>query len=293
MFPLGSLGIPLPFKEENVKAYSFVNTQVAEHVQHAFHAIALDEHRHLYSPTLWEWPDDDKNLKTLKQCWFPGVHSNIGGSYADAGISNITLAWMISQFEDTDGGILTFDPTYLDYLQDMTDTYYIKQNEPVRPWAMGTLYDSAPKNTIKGFMEGLAPIIRTPGRYNEVDDETGLQTNVRLKNTNECIHPSVRIRIDSGGPGPEDDSEHTSEVSRLLKRAKNFVGLAPDTYSSAALKNYELVQSPSVQNEINHARTGPSGVYWMAKDGLQPLPEDTLGRTEVRLLRRSGELAKV
>ena len=112
--PLGSLGIPLPFHAEIVKEFSFVNTKVAVHVQHAFQALGLDEHRRLFTPTLWEWPTNDQNLKKLKQCWFPGVHSNIGGSYPDAGISNITLAWMISQFEESDGGILTFDPIYLD-----------------------------------------------------------------------------------------------------------------------------------------------------------------------------------
>jgi hypothetical protein len=292
MFPLGSLGIPLPFKDENIKAYSFVNTKVAEHVQHAFHAIALDEHRHLYSPTLWKWADNDKNPNTLKQCWFPFVHFNIGGSYPDAGISNITLAWMISQLEDTDSGILTFDPKYLDWLQHMNNKYYTKQKELIRPWALGTLYNSAPKNTIKGLAEGLASITRTPGRYHEVNDETGLQTNVTLKNTNERIHSSVRIRMDSGGPGLEAESKHTSEVSHL-KTAKNLVGLTSGEYSSAALKNYELVKSRRVQNEQDHARTGPSGVYWKAKDGLESLPEDTLGRTEVRLLKRSVELAKI
>lgn len=182
---LGALGIPLPFKDENVKAYSFVNTKVAEHVQHAFHALALDEHRNLYSPTLWEQPDDDANLKALKQCWFPGVHSNIGGSYPDAGIANITLAWMISQFEDNDGGILTFDPEYLDWLQDMNNAYYTKQREPMRPWGLGMLYNSAPTNSVQGFLEGLLPVTRTPGRYFEVNNENGLPTTTRLKNANE------------------------------------------------------------------------------------------------------------
>jgi uncharacterized protein (DUF2235 family) len=90
MFFLGSLGIPLPFKDDSVKAYSFVNTKVAEKVEHAFQCLALDEHRNLFSPTLWKRPDDNRNLKTLKQVWVPGVHSNVGGGYEDAGIANIT-----------------------------------------------------------------------------------------------------------------------------------------------------------------------------------------------------------
>lgn len=89
----GSLGIPLPFERENVKPYSFVNTKVAQSIQYAFQALAIDEKRHYFTPTLWEWPDVPNRLVVLKQCWFPGCHSNIGGSYEDAGIANITLAW--------------------------------------------------------------------------------------------------------------------------------------------------------------------------------------------------------
>lgn len=98
---VGALGIPLPWKGKNVKEYSFVNTKVARHVLNAFHALALDEHRNLFTPTLWEQSDPCTHalsgfdqchqLLTLKQTWFPGVHSNIGGSYVDAGISNISL----------------------------------------------------------------------------------------------------------------------------------------------------------------------------------------------------------
>lgn len=90
---IGALGVPLPWNAKNVKEFSFVNTKVAQKVQHAFHAVALDEQRNLFSPTLWEEPDQPHQLKALKQVWFPGVHSNVGGSYSDAGMSNITLAW--------------------------------------------------------------------------------------------------------------------------------------------------------------------------------------------------------
>ncbi|TVY93792.1 Uncharacterized protein LAWI1_G000955 [Lachnellula willkommii] len=216
-----------------------------------------------------------------------GVWDTVGGSYPDAGISNITLAWMISQFEETDGGILTFDPAYLDFLQDMNNQYYIKQKEPIRPWALGKLYDSAPHNTVKGIVAGLAPIVRTPGRYHVVDDKTGLQTNIRLKNTCECIHPSVRIRMDSGGLGTEEDSKHVSEVSHLLNAVKGLVGLTSSKYSSAALKNYDLVESAGVKSEATRA----SGVAWRARDGGEGLPEEELGRTEVRLLKRSVDVA--
>jgi hypothetical protein len=200
-----------------------------------------------------------------------------------------SLAWMISQIEDTDDGILSFDSTYMDWLQEKNDQYYVKQKEPIRPWGLGRIYDSAPMNTVEGFL----PITRKPGRYHEVNDENGRETNIPLKDTGECIHPCVRIRMNMGGLNTEEDPEHTSEVTHLLNKAKRLVGLTSTQYSSAALKNYELVQTSDTKNKKDHARGGPSVAYWKAKDGGASLPEDTLGRTEIRLLKRSVELAKV
>jgi hypothetical protein len=285
---VGALGIPIKFSEKNVKEYSFVNTKVSQAVEHGFHALALDETRNLFTPTLWEHPDAPHNLKVLKQCWFPGVHSNVGGSYADAGIANITLAWMVSQLEDH-GGIVAFNPDYLDWVQDLNNKGYTTRSEPNRPWGMGRLYDSAPDDSIGGILVGLSPITRTPGRYHSTSNVDGKPTNRRLKDTGECIHRCVRVRINAGGLDIEDNSD-TSEVTRLLNLVRGAAGLLPDAkYHCEALDNYTLVQPPELVKETDHSRKGQSGVIWKAKDGKERLAEDTLGETEIRLLKRSVE----
>ena len=288
------MGIPIPWDSENAKPYSFVNSKVPQHVQHAFHALAIDEHRNLFTPTLWEQPDEPHRLNVLKQCWFPGSHSNIGGSWPDAGISNITLAWMISQLEDTDGGILSFDPEYLDFVQDLNNEYYAKVPEPIRPWGFGKLYDSSLVDGAVTFTEALAPITRTPGRYSQISTEDGKPTQQRLTNTNECIHRCVRVRMDAGGPGMEELASN-STVGNIINLVKMQVGTNSQvkkelaSYNSPALVKYKLEQAPSVKVEVDHASAGSSGVYWKGKDGLGDLPEDTLGATEIRLLKRSVE----
>lgn len=262
--------------------------------------MALDEHRNLFTPTLWEQPDDAHNLKKLKQCWFPGVHSNIGGSYADAGISNITLAWMISQLEDHDGGILTFDHKYLDQVQDWNTEGYTNRNEPVRPWGMGRLYDSASHNKILTAAQGINPIVRTPGKYCQIDLKTGLQNpKAPLKNTNEYIHRCVRVRINAGGLGTEEDpATATAKIVDAGLKVKDFFTHTPavpvqdpSPYKSAALSEYKLVQPQSVQREVDHSSPGPSGVYWHATD--RDLPEDELGSAEIEMLRRLQNAGKV
>lgn len=47
-------------------------------LDYAFQALAIDENRITFPPTLWHKTADGP-AKDLQQCWFPGVHSNIGG----------------------------------------------------------------------------------------------------------------------------------------------------------------------------------------------------------------------
>jgi uncharacterized protein (DUF2235 family) len=64
------------------------------------HAISIDERRALFPPLLWSVPNPvSMEFSDIKQVWFPGVHSDVGGGYADnqRGISKITLLWMIKE----------------------------------------------------------------------------------------------------------------------------------------------------------------------------------------------------
>ena len=118
--------------------YTFVDTMVAPNVQHAFQALALDEHRLPFSPTIWETPTGRTNLD-LRQCWFPGVHSNIGGGYPDTMMPDITLAWMVSRM--IDANIISeagFDMDYIKWLWQLNKDYY--GNYPL-DWGLGRFID--------------------------------------------------------------------------------------------------------------------------------------------------------
>jgi uncharacterized protein (DUF2235 family) len=60
------------------------------------HAVSIDERRCYFRNNLWGAPFPDQSIK---QVWFSGVHSDIGGSYAEAesGLSKITLEWMLCE----------------------------------------------------------------------------------------------------------------------------------------------------------------------------------------------------
>merc|ERR1711939_431792 len=83
-------------QRDQSKEMSFYDTKLGPGIENAFQALALDERRTAFSPALWEKPQSCRTK--LRQVWFPGVHSNIGGGYDDQELADITLAWMMSQF---------------------------------------------------------------------------------------------------------------------------------------------------------------------------------------------------
>jgi uncharacterized protein (DUF2235 family) len=58
------------------------------------HAISIHERRCFYRDNLWGKPEANQDIR---QVWFAGVHSDVGGSYLEsqAGLSKITLEWML------------------------------------------------------------------------------------------------------------------------------------------------------------------------------------------------------
>ena len=91
---VGSLGIP----EYNLKtdtqldAFQFADLKLNPKVHNGRHAVAVDERRSNFTPTLWE--PDARIVQTL----FPGAHSDVGGGYPvdgnQSGLSDGALQWV-------------------------------------------------------------------------------------------------------------------------------------------------------------------------------------------------------
>ena len=96
---VGALGMPLHFFQlYNQERYKFHDVTLTSWVENAFHALAIDERRKLFSPALWQISKDfDITKNQMEQVWFAGVHANIGGGYKQTGLSDITLYWMIEK----------------------------------------------------------------------------------------------------------------------------------------------------------------------------------------------------
>lgn len=90
---VGALGIPLGlFEPLNTLRYEFHHTRLGAGVRNAFQALAIDEHREDYAPTLWE--PSRQTEQRIEQRWFVGSHSDVGGGYKDNPLSQPSLSWI-------------------------------------------------------------------------------------------------------------------------------------------------------------------------------------------------------
>ena len=93
---VGSLGIPAIFGGVDPILYGFLDTSLHPDVLNAYQALAIDERRREFPPTLWTTSVPAPG-QTIEQVWFAGVHCDVGGSYPETGLSDIALSWMMGK----------------------------------------------------------------------------------------------------------------------------------------------------------------------------------------------------
>jgi len=77
----------------------FHDTRLNPEVTFAYQALAIDERRDKFPPSLW----DEENIsqgQIIQQVWFAGAHSDVGGWDKDRSLSNIALRWMLGKAVD-------------------------------------------------------------------------------------------------------------------------------------------------------------------------------------------------
>ena len=94
---VGALGIPGAV----LGAHQFHDTHLDDIVTCARQALALDERILELEPCLWEADEErrrrDEASGRVEQVWFTGVHVDVGGGFAQSGLSDTTLLWMVTE----------------------------------------------------------------------------------------------------------------------------------------------------------------------------------------------------
>lgn len=139
-----------------IGSYEFHDAKLSSTVHAARHAVAVDEARRSFEPTLWD------NLVKLnqgggalyQQAWFPGEHGSVGGGGDVRGLSNNALAWILEGAEQQ--GLL-FDGDMLARARLAVDPFANLRNSSTEPGWTDRFYRRAPRAEP---MEGdiLAPV---------------------------------------------------------------------------------------------------------------------------------------
>jgi uncharacterized protein (DUF2235 family) len=97
---VGALGVPERWTLASLvnRRHRFHDTCLSSRVAAARHAVAIDERRSSFEPTLWDnvdalnaWAAD----LPYRQEWFPGVHAAVGGGGHDRSLASGALLWVM------------------------------------------------------------------------------------------------------------------------------------------------------------------------------------------------------
>ncbi len=98
---VGALGLPKSLGLFIKKEHQFFDPKIGSIIKTARHALSIDERREDFEPTIWV--QDWEKKVDLKQVWFAGVHSDVGGSYPPDKngqvLSDIPMLWMKKEAE--------------------------------------------------------------------------------------------------------------------------------------------------------------------------------------------------
>lgn len=136
---------PLRFQEEG----RLCENDLHPLIDNGYHAIAIDDERHAFHPKLWIEnapfdfdPQTKKNVprhgservmalgatsdrpnpqpspgRVIRQVWFAGMHSNVGGGYAQDQMAHVTLLWMMEQAHAGGRGLIFNKALWDEYKQ--------------------------------------------------------------------------------------------------------------------------------------------------------------------------------
>jgi uncharacterized protein (DUF2235 family) len=150
---VGALGIPAgPLTPPALtKRWSFHDTKLSSHVRHAYHALAIDERRGIFEPALWIRQDHAPADQDLEQVWFAGAHCDVGGGYADTGLSDIALLWMVGKAKACG---LALDPAR------MVEAHPPDENQRRAGVHVAPRYDKKPEDSMTTFYRLLGVLDR-------------------------------------------------------------------------------------------------------------------------------------
>lgn len=97
---VAALGFPIRWIDMMINLvplwrHKFQDFRLSDSVENARQAIAVDDERLTFHPVLWK--RELQPYQSMKQVWFCGMHTDVGGGYPEPELSDIPLLWMLEE----------------------------------------------------------------------------------------------------------------------------------------------------------------------------------------------------
>lgn len=231
---VGSMGLPSVITRGSAKMhqlFDFPDNLLGPHVERALHAMSLNEDREDFQVTkFYQTKKGKERGQQLKQVWFAGQHSDVGGGWQDHDLSDIALMWMIAHIED----ILSIDHKYCKALP-----------RPVADWGAQPPHSS---------QSGIYKLAGTALRQPSTDPAT-----------HEQMHPSVKMQELRTPAADKWIEEHPDRFVHLLPLEEEI----RENWGYRAGYTPKRVDTQQARKELKSEQAAAKGLMAMATKVLK------------------------
>ncbi|RFU19195.1 DUF2235 domain-containing protein [Geodermatophilus marinus] len=191
---VGSVGIPsvgLGLAALVNRRWGFHDTRLSTTVEAACQALAVDELRRPFAPTLWQ-RDPGAEDQRVEQVWFSGDHCDVGGGHRDSALADIALLWMVQRAESCG---LAFREDAFRRPGGGAPTRFDGRTFPVDPDPRGRLHDSR-----RWVFRVLRPYHRPIGATDAATEAAARSAVVRREDPGQRYAPRELVGYLRGAP---------------------------------------------------------------------------------------------
>lgn len=242
---VGALGVPGAVRGQ----HQFHDVRLGSSVATARQAVAIDEPRMKFEPCLWEQPvpawDDDR----IRQVWFEGAHSDVGGGYGsgECGLSDVALLWMAGEAQAA-GLVLDVDL----FAKQLGEGSELRRHDPSKP--VYRLLDLAIRTKIRFGRASGASFMRASRRLDRPDC-----AGVALSST-----AAARYADESLGYRPENLRAFDAATNHFDGRLVDTVVVPSEAYDTLLARLRTAAGAPPNPGDVPAPRA--------AADSGAPLP---------------------
>jgi uncharacterized protein (DUF2235 family) len=244
-------------------------------IQVGRHAVSIDERRAYYRDNVWgrrvdmtdpEWPKELREQgieQDIAQVWFPGVHSDVGGSYpqSQSAPANEALRWMIGEVQRHG----------VELCQERIDMVLGK---PSGIYSADDIYTPAPAldHRIHDSLKGLWWVLQVfPQQYYDKENEK-IQWRVpygvpRHIPKHAIVHPSAVRRLERTVPGEKPYHPRNLKCDDLQPLQSPVPGTTADLTGCFVYAPKDTQSSPSDKTAVRLAKLFLGwicfGLFWL------------------------------